>query len=423
MNTGNILRSFDTVESTLIDSWLSASVTIPKSSISIDKCLQNLKKNYNTILNDYPTLRLKVVNKDNKRYWCNASNDEIKFDNLIQVVKDAPINDDVPKAYKLDTPLWRVHLSPFEDKVKIKATVNHGICDGRSVFEILDIFTSYATGKELNEKLKNAKNQPSLYKYGKKDWFTETITNHKTDPYKDLNLKTFFNPPVPLPNRATNVQWNVPYPPIEKFCKKHNVTTQAILMAIQNEAIRKFHKGKYDNTDIPILIPIDNRKSPYTTNLFKKSIFFPHIGFVLPFMEKESDMYKNIKNCAELLKDKLATTESCDGIYNYANTPDKDKNALNFPKTYPHPLTHLFASHIGLVGVGYNDIQFRLNSRIFKNLYWPNLYGYHNKGTFSFLFTVPSDRPEGFFENVKETSLKYYKYILEDLKKDEEKKE
>ena len=59
-------------------------------------------------------------------------------------------------------------------------------------------------------------------------------------------------------------------------------------MAIQNEAIRKFHQGKYDDMQIAIYVPVDNRHSPYASELFKKSIFFSHIGFIMPFMENEN---------------------------------------------------------------------------------------------------------------------------------------
>ena len=78
----------------------------------------------------------------------------------------------------------------------------------------------------------------------------------------------------------------------------------------------------------------------------------------------------------------------------------------NFPKCYPHPLTHLFASHLGLVGNGYDDVQFRALSPVLENMYWPYLYAFHNNDIFSFIFVMPYNSPEGFFESVKDTSLK-----------------
>ena len=187
-------------------------------------------------------------------------------------------------------------------------------------------------------------------------------------------------------------------------------------MAIQNEAIRKFHQGKYDDMPIAIYVPVDNRHSPYASELFKKSIFFSHIGFIMPFMEKENDIYKNMKNCAKLLKDNLATTYSCDVAYFSANMINFETGESNFPKCYPHPLTHLFASHLGLVGNGYDDVQFRALSPVLENMYWPYLYAFHNNDIFSFIFVMPYNSPEGFFESVKDTSLKYYNFIINYLK-------
>ena len=43
-DSGKILRITDTLEGGAIMGWLSASGTIPKSFISVEKALQNLKK-------------------------------------------------------------------------------------------------------------------------------------------------------------------------------------------------------------------------------------------------------------------------------------------------------------------------------------------------------------------------------------------
>jgi len=414
-DSGKIFRIVDTLEGGAVSGWLSASGMVSKSVISAENALQHLKKHYKEILINYPTLRLKIIKKDNsdKQYWCYANDDEIQFDNLIKIIDDAPLDDEIPTFYEPDiAPLWRVHLSQIKEKTKIKVLACHAITDGRCIFDLLDIFASNALEIEYNDRLKNAKNQPTLYQYGKKDWFTEEITERKIDdPYSKIILEDIkINPLVSIPSHSINPQWNVDYSPINKFCKKHKVTPQSILMAIQNEAIRKFHQGKYDDMPIAMYIPVDNRHTPYATELFKKSIFFSHIGFIMPFMVKEDDIYENIKNCAKLLKDNLATTYSCDVAYFSANMINYETGETNFPKCYPNPLNHLFSSHLGLVGIGYENVQFRSLSPVLENMYWSYLYAFHNNDTFSFVFTMPYNSPEGFFDCVKNTSLKYYNY-------------
>ena len=390
-DSGKVLRILDTLESGSVSGWLSASGTIPKSIITAEKALKNLQKHYKDIFKDYSTLRLKIITKENKQYWCYATNEEIQFDNLISII-DAPFEDEVPTSYELDiAPLWRVHLSQIDDNTKIKAIACHAITDGRSIFDLFDIFASYATESELKIRLKNARNQPTLYQFGKKDWFTKEITERKIDdPYSKIILQGIkINPPVSIPSHIINPQWNVSYPPIAKFCKKHDITPQSILMAIQNEAIRRFHKGKYNDMSIAIYIPIDNRHSPYASELFKNSIFFSHIGFIMPFVENETDVYKNMKNCAKLLKDNITSTYSCDVAYFSANMINYETGENNFPKCYPHPLSHLFGSHLGEVGIRYDNVQFRVLSPVLENMYWPYLYAFHNQDTFSFIFTIP----------------------------------
>ena len=70
-------------------------------------------------------------------------------------------------------------------------------------------------------------------------------------------------------------------------------------MAIQNEAIKIFHKGKLDDTPIGIHIAVDNKGSKYATELFKifkKALFYVQVGIIVPFMENEKDkLLKNIQ--------------------------------------------------------------------------------------------------------------------------------
>lgn len=417
-DSGKLLRLADSLETNAVMGWLSASGTVAKSVMTAENALQNIKKHYKEILTDYPTLRIKMITKDNLQYWSYATDEEIQFDNLIKLVEGAPLDDEVPTPNEPDVaPLWRVHISQINDKTKIKVIASHGIMDGRTTFDLFDLFASYALNQEINDKLKASKNQPVLYEYGKKDWFTKEITDHIIkDPYTDMGLKdTKINPPVTIPSHVINPQWDVAYPPMSKFCRKHGVTPQAILMAIQNEAIRIFNEGKIDDIPVAVYIPIDNRHSVYASELFKKSLFFSHVGFVIPFMPPEKDILKNIKNCAGILKDSLAQTKSCDIAYSSANLRDYETHELSFPSSYPNPATHLFASHLGLVGVGFEDVQFRSHSPVYEGMYWPNLYGFHNKETFSFMFNIPYNCPDTFLQSVKDTSLKYYDYILTDI--------
>ena len=418
-DSGKLLRLADSLETNAIMGWLSASGTVPKNKISFDECINNIKKNYKSILTEYPTFRIKIQEIDNLQYWCYAKNEEIQFDNLIKINKDNKIEDEVPPIFDPTiAPLWRLYLSEINEVIKIKIIASHGIIDGRTLFDLFDLFTSYALNKELNEKLKNAKNQPVLYEYGKKDWFTKEITDKKLgNPFININIKNNeINPHVPLPSYVINPQWDVDYLPISKFCRKYNITPQSILMAIQNEAIRIYNEGKIDDIPISIYIPIDNRNSKFASELFKKSLFFSHVGFIMPFLNNEKNILENMKNCYNILEENLFTSKSCDIAYFSANMRNYETKELSYPKNFPEPSKYIFASHLGLVGVGFNNVQFRSYSPVYENMYWPNLYGFHNKNIFSFMFNCPYNCPKKFIDSVKDTSLKYYNFIINEIK-------
>ena len=226
---------------------------------------------------------------------------------MVKIV-DLPLNDEIPESFPLDiAPMWRINFSQIGEKIKIKVIASHSLVDGRNIFELLDLFSSYALNKELPEKFNMKKKQPVLYKFGKSDWFTKEIIDKKDyqafEQIKIKHLELF--PPFELPSHLVNPQWDVPYPPISKFCRKYGITPQAVLMAIQNDVIRLYHKGKLDDIPIGIHIAVDNKSSKYATELFKKSLFFVHVGIVVPFMENEKDKLQNIKNCYKLLKESL----------------------------------------------------------------------------------------------------------------------
>jgi len=416
-NSGELLRLADSLETVEVMVWLSVSGTIDKSRITAEDALKNIKNNYKAMLTDFPVFRLKLITKDDLQYWQYASDKEIQFDHLIKIV-DEPLEDNLPETCQPDfAPLWRVYISQIDDKTKIRVSGSHCILDGRGIFDLFDLITTYALNKELNEKLKSYQNQPVLYSYGKKEWYTPEITEKKIDdPYKHFHLpERMINPTVTLPSYMTNTQWDVAYPPISKFCRKHGITPQGILMAIQNEAIRMYNQGEIDDLSIPTYIPIDIRPHSYATDVVRKSFFFSHVGFILPFMENEKDMMKNMKNCTRLLKESLNTTQFFDDSYYSANCRNRETGEFHFSENYPNPYHLVFASHLGLVGGEFKDIQFRNHSYLEENMYWATFYGFHNKDIFSFMFSVPNNTPKEYFNSVKETSLKYFNFIVKDI--------
>ena len=81
------------------------------------------------------------------------------------------------KPFSLDsTPLRRVHFSQIGKKIKIKVIVSYSLEDGKNIFELLVLFSSYALDKELPEQLKIKKINLYYINFVKSDCFTKEIT-------------------------------------------------------------------------------------------------------------------------------------------------------------------------------------------------------------------------------------------------------
>ena len=344
------------------------------------------------------------------------------MDRLIRIVEGiTPLQDDLSEWFEIDKgPLWHVELSETEnDKTKIRLKICHGIIDGRCAFDVLDIFYHLSLNKPFTERLNSYRNQPAIYEFGKACWYTEEIIK-KGFVEPEINFKAIhaeLNPPITRPSHVIHPQWEVAYAPISDFCRKYNVTAQAIVMAIQNEALRAYHKGKYDDIPLILFCPVDNRKYPYATELFKKALFYYHIGNIYPMVDKKEDILENILHCAQKFKESYNSMEACiSGYSSSIMTDEKGQTVHSFTKPLdPCKNNYTFASHLGLVGEGMDNLNFSNQIAVYDDFYFMNFYGYHNKITFYFSMNAPYNCPKEFFQIYKDTSMKYYNFIVENV--------
>lgn len=421
-DSGKILRILDSTENGPLAAWINVSGTVPKSIITVDRAFENISQKYKQLLQEFPTLRLKIVTIDGNHYYKYAEDDEIQMNNLITKKKGiSPIQDSLSEWFEIDkAPLWRLELSETEnDNTKIRLKICHGIIDGRGAFDVLDLFYYLALNKPLTERLNNYRNQPAIYEFGKACWYTEEITN-KGFIEPDINFKALqaeLNPSITRPSHVIQPQWEVPYSPISSFCRKYEVTPQAIVMAIQNEALRSYHKGKYDDIPLIIFCPVDNRKYPYATELFKKALFYYHIGNIYPIVNKKDDILENIKHCSEKFKEAYNSMDACiSGYSNSIMTDESGKSVHQFTKPLdPCKNNYTFASHLGLVGEGMDHLNFSNQIAVYDTFYFFNFYGFHNRETFYFSMNAPYNCPNSFFQIFKDTSLKFYDFIVNNV--------
>ena len=420
-DSGKLLRILDSIEKSPLAAWINVSGTIPNSIITPEEAFKNISQNYKKLLQEFPTLRLKIVTINGKYYYKYAEDEEIQMNKLVKIIEGVtPIQDDLSKWYEIDkAPLWRLELSNTEgEKTKIRLNICHGIIDGRGAFDVLDLFYCLALNKPLTDRLNNYRNQPAIYEFGKACWYTEEITSQgfKEPEINFKALQAELNPPITRPSHVIQPQWEVPYAPISTFCRKYGIRPQAIVMAVQNIALRAYHKGKYDNIPLIIFCPVDNRKYPYATDLFKKALFYYHIGNIYPMVDKKDDILENILHCSEKFKESYNSMEACISGYSSSIMTDENGNIVhNFTKPLdPCKNNYTFASHLGLVGEGMDNLNFSNQIEVYDTFYFFNFYGFHNKDTFYFSMNAPYNCPEEFFQIFKDTSMKIYNFIVKD---------
>ena len=421
-DSGKLLRILDSVEDSPLAAWINVSGTVPKSTITPEAAFENIHKKYKQLLQEFPTLRLKIVTIDGKHYFKYAEDNEIQINNLIKIVEGiTPLQDGLSEWFEIDkAPLWRLELSETEnEKTKIRLKICHGIIDGRGAFDVLDLFYYLALNKPFTERLNSFRNQPAIYEFGKACWYTKEITSQGFQE-PEINFKALpaeLNPPITRPSHVVHPQWEVDYAPISSFCRKHGVTAQAIVMAIQNEALRAYHKGKYDQIPLILFCPVDNRKYPYATELFKKALFYLHAGNLYVMVNKKDDILENILHCSEEFKKYYPTMDPCISGYSAAIMTDETGKMIHqFTKPMdPCKTNYTFASHLGLVGENMDNLNFSNQIAVYDTFYFFNFYGFHNKNTFYFSMNAPYNCPKEFFQIFKDTSMKFYDFIVHNV--------
>ncbi|OUM66517.1 hypothetical protein PIROE2DRAFT_6244 [Piromyces sp. E2] len=421
-DSGKLLRILDSCENNPLAAWINVSGTVPKAMVTPTKAIENLRQHYATLLKEFPTLRLKVVTIDGHHYYQYATDSEIQFDGLIKKIEGVtPLHDGLSEWFDTDkAPLWRVEISETEqEKTKIRLKICHGIIDGRGAFDVLSLFYYLALNKPLNERLNRYRNQPAIYDFGKKCWYTEEITRQGfVEP--EIHFKAIhaeLNPPITRPSHVIQPQWSVPYAPISKFCRKYGVSGQALVMAIQNEALRVYHQGALDDIPIILFSPVDNRKYPYATELFKNALFYYHVGNIYPTVVKKDTPLENILHCSQKFKEAYHSQEACISGYSGSIMTDEQGHTVHSFTKPLNPALHnyTFASHLGLVGEGMDDLQFSNQIAVYDDFYFLNFYGFHNETTFTFSVNGPYNCPEAFFQTYKDVSMNYYTFIVNDV--------
>ena len=415
---GKIINLADGIEAGPSDEWISAACSIRKeNNISYNDMINNLKIMYEELLTRFPHFRLCLPLINNLRYWVLLDIKDCPFESIVKTT-DIP-NDQIPDSFPLnELPIWRLYITETkENKIRFRFSSSHSFVDGRSIFSFLDLFINLAQNKKFTDDFIQAENLPLTNSFQKESLFTEKINEKLTTPDSWKKLKKCeLYPTVPLPSHCVNKQWDFEYPPISKFNRKYNVTCQALLMTIMERAIRKYNKGKIDDLTLGVFCPTDTRQSKYATEIHKKGKFFNSAGLVLIYINQQKSIMEDIKHCKKELQKVLETDESWKTFCYEQNFVDKEKKELKFDENFPILFNNnlIFASNIGKVCVGKEDITFHPKSNVDENGYWTCLYSLNNGKTLSVILVHPYNVDELLVKIIKDTLNEIINFIKND---------
>ena len=415
---GKIIGLADGIEAGPSDEWISAACSIKKDNANIfNEMIDNLKAIYEQLLKRFPQFRLKLPLINNLRYWVLLDIEDCPFEKLIKTV-ELP-KEELPESFPLDElPIWRLYITETNDnKIRFRFSSSHSFVDGRSIFSFLELFINLAQNKKFNDDFLQAEHLPLTNSFKKKDLFTKEVGENFQTPESWKKLKSCkLYPDVNLPSHCINTQWDFDYAPISKFNRKNNVTCQALLMAIIERSIRRYHKGKIDDLTLGVYTPVDTRQTRYATDEHKKGKFFNAAGLMIVYIDKQKTLMDDIIHCKNELKKVLNTNESCATYCYEEGFVDKEKMVMKFDDNFPilNSYNLVFASNIGKVCVGKEDISFHPKSNVDEYGYWTTLYCLNNGKTLSVILVHPYNVEKELIKTIHDGVIEMIDFINND---------
>lgn len=197
--------------------------------------------------------------------------------------------------------LYRVRVSARPDApqtVALRLDVNHVLCDGRTVFDLLGLFCALAAGRA-----DTVPPAPRLPAFGHADWFAPALvaraaTGVPPASWARIPRGRLVAAAFPLPAVYANTVWRCAYAPVRAWCAAHGASVQAVLMALKTRALRA-HCGLAPAAPLAVYAPTDTRALPGATALNRASPFFCHAGCSVPLVVGQGGaLAADIAHCA-----------------------------------------------------------------------------------------------------------------------------
>ncbi|OUM70282.1 hypothetical protein PIROE2DRAFT_1706 [Piromyces sp. E2] len=375
-----IIRPLDGTEFILNNFYINVVDVFPKFSI------EEFKKNAQEELSKVEIFNIATKTIDDHIFY-------IKKPFQIHVEEEVEENNDVNICF-----LFKI-CQLKNDKTKLTFSVLHALCDGRTIFDLLDLVRKVINGEKLE------KMDTPVCPFGHKDNFRDVdkfFTNGIPQLYKDIQEANLL-PYLPEPFENVNVFRIYDYHPIKEFCTENKVGVQSLLMAAFSRATRKFNNLPKE-TPLWCHVPSDTRSSPLATEEHKNRKFYSNVGVFYVKIIGQNTLMEDIQHCMSQLREYQKRNEDVIQVVSTGQTLDKETLQYKPLVTFPGFQTHavIATSHIGKVNG--NNPFFYVNTVPFFGQYDFLNYAYHTDDK----LYVSSYRPINFDKT-------FIKYINEEL--------
>ncbi|ELP92605.1 hypothetical protein EIN_166100 [Entamoeba invadens IP1] len=362
----------------------------------------------------YTVFHLDIVYKDHHAYWSKFS-DTWLLENSSLFITEVPFEEpkDVETAsynlHKEGTPLFTIEFSSNDELTQIKLLANHVLCDGRTLFTLFQIIKN-AIPNERHEEIADQDLFPfdytTLYDIDK------TVLMHDPKSW-DIPKKPLI-PQIPEKSQYINIYHTFNTQKVLSYCKRHQVGVQAILMTVQQRAMRKFNQLP-DNSPISVYCPSDTRRNKYAKDELKRSKFYCMAGANFPVIFGKEKLEEEIVECNGKMREMMETNECC--VQLLIGSMMIDSKTLAFA---PNPNTPnlcqaqaIMVSNIGRY-VGLNQPRVKVMAPCDVNGFSAVLYSWHSEKSLYTMFFVPDKMDAKLLEIMNKELSDVMEYVCKD---------
>ncbi|ELP92883.1 hypothetical protein EIN_508940 [Entamoeba invadens IP1] len=361
----------------------------------------------------YSPFHLDIRMKDGHPFWYKFD-DNWLFENSDIFVVKIPFKETgevEPAKYDLHkegTPLFCIEYSENDVVSRVKLYANHAICDGRTIANLYQIIKN-AIPNEFHMDF----NDEELYDYDYRTLYKIEDKLLETNPKCWDIPKVAAVPPITDKCEYINMYNSFDCQKVISFCKKNKIGVQALLMASQERATRRFMK--FDNSEeISVYCPSDTRISKYADDKLKHRNFYCAAGANFPSIVGKENLMEDIKECNYKIREAMKTTDCCvQVLMSFKQIDEKTlvftpiKNAPDLSK-----MRIITCSNIGLYD-HMNDPYLGVLCPCDVNSFSVVLYSWHSKNHFHTLFFFPEKLNKDFVTEMKHELENVMKFVCE----------